>query len=98
GWDWAGSSASTTSTGSTMPSRGEPRGVARLAGGAPRGPVPSRRGAMTTPTTSANLIVHPFGGGVIGNTTGSGPVIEGSSPSPRAPAESFGKPPLGPIV
>ena len=25
-----------------------------------------------------------FGGGVIGNTTGSGPVIEGSSPSPRA--------------
>jgi hypothetical protein len=26
----------------------------------------------------------PFGGGVIGNTTGSGPVIEGSSPSPRA--------------
>jgi hypothetical protein len=28
--------------------------------------------------------IHPFGGGVIGNTTGSGPVIEGSSPSPRA--------------
>lgn len=26
----------------------------------------------------------PFGGGVIGNTAGSGPVIEGSSPSPRA--------------
>lgn len=25
-----------------------------------------------------------FGGGVIGNTAGSGPVIEGSSPSPRA--------------
>ena len=25
-----------------------------------------------------------LGGGVIGNTTGSGPVIEGSSPSPRA--------------
>ena len=27
---------------------------------------------------------HPFGGGVIGNTTGSGPVIGGSSPPPRA--------------
>src|SRR4029079_18729724 len=26
----------------------------------------------------------PFGGGVIGNTTGSGPVIGGSSPPPRA--------------
>ena len=26
----------------------------------------------------------PFGGGVIGNTTGSGPVIQGSSPCPRA--------------
>ena len=26
----------------------------------------------------------PFGGGVIGNTAGSGPVVEGSSPSPRA--------------
>ena len=26
----------------------------------------------------------PIGGGVIGNTAGSGPVIEGSSPSPRA--------------
>ena len=55
-------------------------------------------GALATRDSSANLIVHPFGGGVIGNTTGSGPVIEGSSPSPRAPAESFGKPPLGPIV
>ncbi len=29
-----------------------------------------------------------FGGGVIGNTTGSGPVIEGSSPSPRARADA----------
>ena len=37
---------------------------------------------------SANLTSRPFGGGVIGNTTGSGPVIEGSSPSPRAPAAS----------
>jgi uncharacterized SAM-binding protein YcdF (DUF218 family) len=27
---------------------------------------------------------RPFGGGVIGNTTGSGPVIGGSSPPPRA--------------
>ena len=26
----------------------------------------------------------PFGGGVIGNTPGSGPVIGGSSPPPRA--------------
>ena len=56
------------------------------------------RSTLATPDGSANLIVHPFGGGVIGNTTGSGPVIEGSSPSPRAPAESSGKPPLGPIV
>src|SRR5581483_477504 len=39
-------------------------------------------------TASANLMAHLFGGGVIGNTTGSGPVIEGSSPSPRAPADS----------
>ena len=30
------------------------------------------------------LGVHPIGDGVIGNTTGSGPVIEGSSPSSRA--------------
>ncbi len=30
--------------------------------------------------------VPPIGGGVIGNTAGSGPVVEGSSPSPRAPA------------
>ena len=29
-------------------------------------------------------IAQPFGGGVIGNTTGSGPVIQGSSPCPRA--------------
>ena len=29
-------------------------------------------------------IAEPFGGGVIGNTTGSGPVIQGSSPCPRA--------------
>lgn len=30
------------------------------------------------------MILNALGGGVIGNTTGSGPVIEGSSPSPRA--------------
>src|SRR5438552_4620823 len=30
----------------------------------------------------------PFGGGVIGNTAGSGPVIGGSSPPPRALAPS----------
>ncbi len=29
----------------------------------------------------------PFGGGVIGNTTGSDPVIGGSSPPPRAGSE-----------
>src|SRR5665213_3535329 len=28
--------------------------------------------------------MRPFGGGVIGNTAGSGPAFEGSSPSPRA--------------
>jgi hypothetical protein len=31
-------------------------------------------------------IHRPFGGGVIGNTLGSGPSVEGSSPSPRAMA------------
>ena len=36
-----------------------------------------------TPTPH-RLRVCAFGGGVIGNTAGSGPVIEGSSPSPRA--------------
>jgi hypothetical protein len=30
------------------------------------------------------MVAAPFGGGVIGNTTGSGPVIGGSSPPPRA--------------
>lgn len=30
-------------------------------------------------------ILASVGGGVIGNTAGSGPVVEGSSPSPRAP-------------
>ncbi len=30
----------------------------------------------------------PFGDGVIGNTMGSGPIVEGSSPSPRAKAPS----------
>jgi hypothetical protein len=32
------------------------------------------------------MLGRPFGGGVIGNTAGSGPVVEGSSPSPRADA------------
>ncbi|MCU1363238.1 MAG: YdcF family protein [Acidimicrobiaceae bacterium] len=32
----------------------------------------------------SDKIAQPFGGGVIGNTTGSGPVIQGSSPCPRA--------------
>ena len=32
------------------------------------------------------MLVDALGGGVIGNTTGSGSVIEGSSPSPRARA------------
>jgi hypothetical protein len=32
----------------------------------------------------AGISGHPFGGGVIGNTTGSGPVIGGSIPPPRA--------------
>ena len=32
----------------------------------------------------AAMLCGALGGGVIGNTTGSGPVIEGSSPSPRA--------------
>jgi uncharacterized SAM-binding protein YcdF (DUF218 family) len=30
------------------------------------------------------ILSGPFGGGVIGNTTGSGPVVGGSSPPPRA--------------
>ncbi len=33
---------------------------------------------------SRRILANAFGGGVIGNTPGSGPVIEGSSPSPRA--------------
>ena len=32
---------------------------------------------------------RPFGGGVIGNTAGSGPVVGGSSPPPRATPPSF---------
>ena len=32
----------------------------------------------------ASMALYPFGGGVIGNTTGSGPVVGGSSPPPRA--------------
>src|ERR1700722_7446439 len=61
------------------------------------GPSSGRTPAMGR---SGNLNAHPFGGGVIGNTTGSGPVIEGSSPSPRAPAASYvsWRPPPGPIV
>lgn len=35
----------------------------------------------------AAMLRDALGGGVIGNTTGSGPVIEGSSPSPRARVE-----------
>ena len=53
------------------------------------------------PGRSANLNIHSIGGGVIGNTTGSGPVIEGSSPSPRASATLrllSRTSPLGPIV
>ena len=39
---------------------------------------------LTLLLTPHRLRVCAFGGGVIGNTAGSGPVIEGSSPSPRA--------------
>ena len=45
---------------------------------------PGRCEARSGGPGAANLAPRPFGGGVIGNTTGSGPVIEGSSPSPRA--------------
>jgi uncharacterized SAM-binding protein YcdF (DUF218 family) len=45
--------------------------------------------------TSGYAGVGPFGGGVIGNTTGSGPVIGGSSPPPRAP--SWSGPSSGPL-
>ena len=38
----------------------------------------------TSPKPPLSWPVHPFGGGVIGNTTGSGPVIRGSSPCPGA--------------
>ena len=35
----------------------------------------------------SDRVCPPFGGGVIGNTTGSDPVIGGSSPPPRAGSE-----------
>ena len=47
------------------------------------------------------ISAHPFGGGVIGNTTGSGPVIGGSIPPPRADSTVTGtvsSPSPGPVV
>ena len=50
---------------------------------------------LTLSLTPHRLRVCAFGGGVIGNTAGSGPVIEGSSPSPRARV-GMGRPNLVP--
>jgi uncharacterized SAM-binding protein YcdF (DUF218 family) len=46
----------------------------------------------------ARRAVHPIGGGVIGNTTGSGPVIGGSSPPPRAHRPVMYRSGNGPVV
>ena len=64
----------------------------RSRGGRPSRTTPRRRwgwpwaGSSGTRASTgwASLRSHPFGGGVIGNTAGSGPVIGGSSPPPRA--------------
>ena len=44
------------------------------------------------------ILTRTFGGGVIGNTTGSGPVIGGSSPPPRARRLIVDGPAPGPVV
>ena len=99
---WPASSASTrlrvadphqpASTGSTGPSYiGDETvavGLGRIFGFRRRS---VRRRAASSPGAAgagraANLTLRPFGGGVIGNTAGSGPVIGGSSPPPRARA------------
>ncbi len=51
-------------------------------GPAPGGAPATGLGGRTDHTLRSAL---PFGGGVIGNTTGSGPVIGGSSPPPEPP-------------
>ena len=49
-----------------------------------RGGTGTGRRVLTPARGWGSLRGHPFGGGVIGNTAGSGPVIGGSSPPPRA--------------
>ena len=44
----------------------------------------ARRHLRVGRRTRSTILARTFGGGVIGNTTGSGPVIGGSSPPPRA--------------
>ena len=81
----------------------------RAARPAPRGREARSRTRYTlSPPRSApdllrpeQAVAHPFGGGVIGNTTGSGPVIGGSSPPPRAGSTVTGtvsSPSPGPVV
>ena len=52
-------------------------------------PGPSRPGRSATACEGgrrpASMALCPFGGGVMGNTTGSGPVVGGSSPPPSHP-------------
>ena len=60
-------------------------GVGRIIGYRRLVDLDDRVGRVRGVTMSSYDVPSPFGGGVIGNTTGSGPVIRGSSPRPRAP-------------
>src|SRR3546814_5083163 len=52
----------------------------------PRGQAEPARSVCDRRRSLGMVAARPFGGGVIGNTAGSGPVVGGSSPPPRAAA------------